>query len=121
MAFKKQLSKENNTLYFDFPDAYWRIENIHFTTEGGEFYVQFELKSYPSQDTAWNTQDPQKLAFGDYRHIYNDLYVWRAVIKWSDITTDSVPNNETEQKDILYTHIKNTVSFFSDAVDVLEQ
>ena len=32
MGLKLTLSKENNTLCYDFLDAYWHIENIVYTT-----------------------------------------------------------------------------------------
>jgi len=120
MALKKLLSEEYTHLHYDFPQAYWRIENINFGTEGGEFFVRFELVCYPDQDAAWNTTEPQMLDFGTFAHTGKVLYRWLPLFRWSDISADPVPPSEGAQKKVLYPYLKQAVSYLQDAEDIFE-
>lgn len=121
MGMQKVLLAQNNGLKVDFPNAYWRIENIIFSTEGADFYVSFQLHAYASYESASNNDEVTPLGVGTTTIYSTVLYKWNAIEKWSVISTGLVPITEEGQKSILYPFIKSQVPYLSDAIDVLEE
>ena len=124
MAILMNLPKEDNVLYTDFPNAYWCIEGIVFSSMEGVPYVRFEFSAYASREAKYKNLAPIEatLSHGGPSGIaYNPrLHYWEAVFPAVDIFPEGLPLAESEQKDILYSFIKSYMGL-SDFVDVLEE
>lgn len=125
MGLKLTVNKEDNSLYADFIDAYWRVDNIVFSNANGESYVSFELNTYPSRESAsMNLQPITTNTFpvgGATAIAYNTkIRTWLATFKTNEVFTGSIPLSEAEQKDIIYPFIK-AYTGITDWVDVLEE
>lgn len=123
MALKMLLKKEHNHLHYDFPDAYWRIEDVNFGNLDGNTIVVFKLAAYPNRGSAQmlNQEVGSISAFGSPANtlINNILYGWVASFRADTIFTDGIPLLESEQRAILYPFVKEYLNL-TDAVDVLE-
>jgi len=123
MALKMLLKKEHNHLHYDFPDAYWRIEDVNFGNLDGITIVVFKLAAYPNQESA--SKINQKVNYIDdfgapsNTLVTNILYSWVANFRANTIFTDGIPLSESEQRAILYPFVKEYLNL-TDAVDVLE-
>ena len=66
MGFRMDLKKQNNHLYYDFPNAYWSIDALSFSNfidydENGVKTstptVSFSLRAYPSRESKIKEND----------------------------------------------------------------
>lgn len=131
MGFTMKLAKENNHLYADFDNAYWSIDNVEFSThityEGdvktSTPIVSFSLRAYASRDAKIKEGKgfSSTLSFGGANALaYNPcLYEWKGIFETSLIFTSDIPTSEAEQKDVLYTFVKEYLQL-TDYTDVIE-
>ena len=124
MAILMDLPKEDNVLYTDFPNAYWSIENIIFSTSNGVAYTQFSFFAYASRESKYKGMYPVEVTLswgGPIGLAYMPrLHSWEATFPTLDIFPDGIPVQESDQKDILYGFIKDYLNL-SDVIDVLEE
>ena len=114
------LSKDNNCLFTDFPDAYWVVRDVMYSTA----HVSFNLICYPSREARY--QDNHDMAVpslpvgGPSLDVYrSELYRWRGQFAIVDIFPKGIPINPDEQMRTLYSFVK----FYTGLAfnDVLEQ
>lgn len=107
MGFILNLSKENNSLYNDFDNAYWHIENITYTTS----QVGGTLKCYPSRSASQKNgeQVTPKLSIGNsvYPNVNACIYRWDFIFPLSSVFENSIPLDKNEQFTAIYKAIKN--------------
>jgi len=124
MAILMNLPKEDNILYTDFPNAYWSIENIIFSTLNGCSYTQFNFCAYPSREAKYKTLFPVETTLnwgGPVGMAYTPkLHSWEATFPTADIFPGSIPVSESDQKDTLYLFVKAYLHL-TEVVDVLEE
>lgn len=124
MGLKLAIAKQDNVLYTDFIDAYWKIDSIMFTNMGGESYVTFSLDAYPSRESSKKTLEPISysgtipvggaagIAYGPR------LWHWEASFKTSEVFPSGIPMTESAQKDVLYQLVKSYTGLpFSDVLE----
>lgn len=118
------LPKTDNVLYADFPNAYWCIEGIVFSSMGGVPHVRFEFSAYASREAKYKNLAPIEatLSHGGPTGIaYNPrLHYWEAVFPAADLFPDGIPLTESEQRMILYDFIKVYLQL-EDYEDVFEE
>lgn len=125
MGLKLTIQKEDNYLYHDFVDAYWKIDEIVFSNLDGESYVSFVLNAYPSREASKmmlkNIEYTGDMTVGGTPSIaYNPrLWHWEASFKTMDVFPNGIPITESEQKDVLYQLVKAYTNL--PFVDVLEE
>ena len=123
MGLQFSLHKEYNSLYQDFPTAYWSVDNIALGKDGDAVMVRFEFTAYPSREAKQqeNTQ-VSPLSFGGsvFPHVQAALYQWVGLFSAAVIFPDGMPITEAAQKEVLYPFIKTYLQL-SDAVDILEE
>lgn len=108
MGLKLTLPKEKNELYTDFPDAYWCVRNIAYSTDE----VGGELLCYPSRDASQKQgqrmEDPY-LQIGGPHNDYVDavLYNWQFMARIRDIFPYGIPLDADQQKTAIYNWVKN--------------
>lgn len=123
MGLQLTVYKEDNALYADFVNAYWRIENIVFSNANGVGYVSFELNTYPSRESAnMNLHSITSNTFpigGATAIAYSTkIRTWLATFKSADVFTDGIPLTETAQKDVLYALVKSYTGLpFTDVLE----
>ena len=109
MGLKLTLSKENNTLYHDFLDAYWHIDNIVYTTT----QVGGVLKCFPSREASLKsgTQISPNLPIGNSIFPLVDacIYRWDFIFDLSKVFKDSIPLNKNEQVTAIYEAVKEYI------------
>ena len=107
MALQLTLSKENNFLYYDFIDAYWRIEDINYDTT----MCNVTLVVYPNREA----RDKHKSMIQNYTisvgaslyvNYQTHLYLWNLTAPLASIFPNGIPLNENEQKTAIYNYIK---------------
>jgi hypothetical protein len=117
------LAKENNILFYDFPNAYWVIEDVRFSNQDGVSYTAFEFNAYPSREASKRQGEAisPSLAFGGAVKLAIDprLYNWVCIESTSVLFPNGIPITEDEQKVTLYPFVKTYLGL-SDAVDLLE-
>ena len=107
MGLKMTLSKENNSLYCDFVDAYWAIDSVMHGIET----VSFRLVAYPSRDAKLANQFTQvnpTLGFGraTYKMVDSELYIMPFDAPAEDIFPNGIPLGKDAQYTAIYTWIK---------------
>ena len=106
MGLRLTLSKENNTLYYDFFDAYWHIENIVYTTT----QVGGVLKCYPSRESSLKneTKISPNLNIGNSIFPLVDacIYRWDFIFDLSKVFKDNIPLDKNEQITSIYEYVK---------------
>lgn len=124
MAIIKTLPKEHNHMYYDFPDAYWRIEDINFGNVEGITKVSFRFTAYPNKEASlkWYEETQPMLNFGGPNgyNVENRLYTWVALFDANEIFTNGIPATEAEQRNVLYNFIKLYLEL-TDYEDVFEE
>lgn len=126
MGLKLTIQKEDNYLYQDFIDAYWKIDEIIFSNADGESYVSFTLNAYPSRDASKKMLNSIEYSNvipigGTPRIAYEPrLWHWEACFKTLDVFEDGIPTTEAEQKDVLYLFVKEYVYTLSNKTVVFE-
>ena len=109
MGLQLTVKAEDNHLYTEFPNAYWRIEDIVIT--GGA--VSFSLNTYPSRESALkgNTGivESGEILYGGATRIAYDgkIRTWSASFKVADVFPSGIPATETGMKDVLYALVKS--------------
>lgn len=119
MGFRMELKKQNNHLYYDFPNAYWSIDALSFSNfidydENGVKTstptVSFSLRAYPSRESKIKEKEgiQSTIGFGSSISVAVNpcIYEWKAFFKSEEIFGDSIPLSENGQKEILYEFIK---------------
>lgn len=123
MGLQLTVYKEDNALYADFVNAYWRIDNIVFSNANGVGYVSFELNTYPSRESAnMNLHSITSNTFpvgGATAIAYSTkIRTWLATFKSADVFTEGIPLTETAQKDVLYALVKSYTGLpFTDVLE----
>lgn len=123
MGLQLTVYKEDNALYADFVNAYWRIDNIVFSNANGVGYVSFELNTYPSRESAnMNLHSITSNTFpigGATAIAYSTkIRTWLATFKSADVFTEGIPLTESAQKDVLYTLVKSYTGLpFTDVLE----
>ena len=112
MGLKLTLEKTDNYVGCDFIDAYWSVDNIEYGNYGGVAYVSFALNTYASRDAKYldGTKVPNSgIQFGGSTKEYYDtkLHTWLVQITAASVFPDGIPLSEDEQKQVLYTYVKN--------------
>lgn len=126
MGLKLTIQKEDNYLYHDFIDAYWKVDSIMFTNIEGESYVTFSLDAYPSRDSSKKMLNPIEYSNvipigGTPRIAYEPrLWHWEACFKTLDVFENGIPATEAEQKDVLYLFVKQYIYVLSNKTVVFE-
>ena len=113
MGLKFKLVKENNSLYIDFDEAYWAIDNICIYPEGDSTYVHFEVWAYPSRESRKHNNEAMEestLSFGGASHTIVDSRLYRFFCECpvTRVFPDSVPIDRSAQKDSCYSYFKKT-------------
>ena len=124
MGLKLAIAKQDNVLYTDFIDAYWKVDGIMFTNMGGESYVTFSLDAYPSRESSKKTLEPMSysgtIPIGGAVGIAYEprLWHWEGAFKTSEVFPDGIPITESAQKDVLYRLVKGYTGLpFSDVLE----
>lgn len=123
MGLLLKVEKNNNALYTDFPDAYWKIENILVSHQDGEDYIVFDLNTYPSREASKMTLVPIDNTFplgGAVKVAYEPMIRhWQGMFKASDIFKGgTMPISEKEQKKVIYAFVKaHTNLGFEDVIE----
>jgi hypothetical protein len=121
MGLSLTVKKEDNHLYTEFPNAYWRIEDIIIT--GGA--VSFSLNTYPSRESALKgnekVEESGSILYGGPTRIAYDgkIRSWSASFKAEDVFPTGIPTTETGMKDVLYELVKSYTGLNFE--DVLEE
>ena len=119
MGLKLTLGKENNFLYHDFIDAYWRIEDISYTTT----MIGATLKCYPSREASKmsGTMISPSLHIGGTSHpvVLPSLYRWDFSFKLSEVFENGIPLDSDTQITAIYNKVKDFTKLPFE--DVLEE
>lgn len=107
MGLQLTLSETNNSLKYEFKDAYWAVMDLSYDTSA----VYFRLKAYPSRDSkiAQLTDLPAPtLPVGSQSHpvVSSELYIWEGIFPIVDIFPNGIPISSDEQKTMVYNFIK---------------
>lgn len=119
MALQMTLAKDKNTMYFDFPNAYWVIEDLNYTTKA----VVFRLNVYPNRESKLmqnHVLDNPTVGVGGAMNVVSSrLYTWQAVTEITNIFPNGIPLSADEQKTAIYNWIKSYTGL--PFIDVLEE
>lgn len=108
MGLSLSLSRDQNHIGIDFPNAYWHLESIQFASG----LVAGELVCYPTRDvsTRYGTtlSGMDVLPFGgpSYNHVYAALWSWHFSFPVADAFPNGIPLDEDAQKTAIYNWIK---------------
>lgn len=108
MGLKLTLKKEDNFIYNDFVDAYWKIDNIMYDTAS----VSFELICYASREASKKDRSimgsPSIPVGGSDGHsaYSTKLYNWNGVTAIFNIFPSGIPLDPNEQKTAIYNWVK---------------
>lgn len=107
MGLMMTLPKEKNGLYTGFPDAYWCVRNITYSTDE----VGGELLCYPSREASQmqgqRLETPYMQVGGPYNDYVNAvLYNWQFMARIRDIFPDGIPLDADQQKTAIYNWVK---------------
>lgn len=119
MGLKLTLEKDMNHMYYDFVDAYWKLEDISYTTE----HVSFALCAYPSREASKNKNGKVEygLPFGGsaYQFYMPLLYKWNGAETISTVFPEGIPLGANEQLTGIYNWVKRYTGIPFE--DVLEE
>lgn len=105
MGLQLTLPKTTNRMYYDFVDAYWRIDEIQYGTS--EF--MFILCCYPTREASQHKgqEVPSNLGFGGADGtIQPELYRWEGIFTISTVFPNGIPLSPYDQKTAIYNWIK---------------
>ena len=119
MGLLLELAKEKNTMYFDFENAYWSIEDLIYSTTN----FAFSLSAYPSRESKLmnnSVLEDNSIGFGSSgSNVINSLlYIWKVQLSIVDVFPTGIPLSSDEQKTAIYEWIKSYTKL--DFEDVLE-
>ena len=123
MALQMTLSKDHNHIGCDFPQAYWRIEDINVGNTNGDAVVVFKLIAYPNREASHRLGQPvPSMTFGSPYLVVveNALYAWVATFPAHQVFPSGIPFSEAGQRAHLYPFVKAYLNLV-DAIDVLEE
>lgn len=108
MGLKLSLTKNNNPMYYDFPDAYWEIDGLSYTPE----QIDFRLLAYPNKEARTNNHNvledltiPYGAPLGG--SVNSALYQWHVTMSITNIFPDGViPAGRAAQYEAIYNWIK---------------
>lgn len=108
MGLKLTLDIENSYMAVTFADAYWKVENIRYSTSE----VGAELFCYPSREASKKNLEPMPnptLPIGaPVRNVYEPrLYRWNMLANITDVFPSGIPLDEDEQITAIYNYIKD--------------
>lgn len=108
MGLRLTLKKEDNLLYNEFTDAYWKINDLRYSTDN----TVFELCCFPSREASkknLSSVPSSSLPVGGaVGPVYNTkLYTWLAAFNTRDIFPQGIPLDSNEQKSTIYEFIKS--------------
>lgn len=113
MGLKLTLKKEDNKMYYDFVDAYWKIEDVFFNNgSDGNSFLNFSLVAYPSREASKkileSIPNSPTIPVGGAGAIAYDprIWYWSATFKTLEVFPNGIPITETEQKDEIYKLVK---------------
>lgn len=120
MGLQLTLKKKDNSIYADFEDAYWSIENIQYTTT----YGYADLYCYPSREAKYKKGEEIKdftiSVGGGMSPVYEPrLYHWAFTFPIADVFSVGIPLSEDEQKTAIYNWVKAYTGL--PFVDVMEE
>ena len=120
MGLSLTLTKEQNTLYHDFENAYWAINDLSYDTTS----CYFRLNAYPSREAKLKnltTLENPTIGFGSSgsKVVNSILYTWEVQLAISDIFPNGIPLDSDEQKTTIYEWIKTYTKLPFE--DVLEE
>lgn len=122
MGLKYPLTRDQNHMGVDFPEAYWKLEDIQFA----KGLVAGTLKAYPSREASLREgldlpeERWMEIPIGGprYNHIYSELWAWNFSYPLQDVFPKGIPLDEDVQKKTIYNHIKATTPIkFQDVLD----
>lgn len=120
MGLLLPLSKTKNTMYYDFDQAYWAINDLMYS----ETACGFTLNAYPSREAKLMNNtilDNPTIGFGSSGTNVVDsiLYTWNIQVAILEIFPSGIPLNPDEQKTAIYNWIKDFTGLPFE--DVLEE
>ncbi len=108
MALSMTLSKTQNHMYEDYPDAYWVIEDINYNLE----FVAGYLRCYPTRECSKKNghqiEEWSQIPFGGpaFSSYNNMLWKWEFMARITDVFPNGIPLSSDEQKTAIYNWIK---------------
>ena len=120
MGLRLTLSKENNSLFTEFKDAYWVVTNVSYSLTS----VSFNLICYPSREARKcdNTPlaTPDLPIGGATLSVFKpELYRWRGQFAISQLFPQGIPASPDDQMRTIYSFVKSYTGLPFD--DVLEK
>ena len=120
MGLRLTLSKENNSLFTEFKDAYWVVTNVSYSLAS----VSFNLICYPSREARKcdNTPlaTPDLPIGGATLSVFKpELYRWRGQFAISQLFPQGIPVSPDDQMRTIYSFVKSYTGLSFD--DVLEE
>lgn len=122
MGLQMTLTRDNNSLYCNFIDAYWALDGVMHDIES----VSFRLVAYPSREAKFANQTLHvnpTLGFGrPYRNTVEcELYIMPFSAKAVDIFPNGIPIGKDAQYTAIYNWIKNYTQLPFEDVFELEE
>lgn len=109
MGLSMTLPKDKNTMYYEFEDAYWAIDQLIYTTD----LIDFRLVAYPNREAKlmdYKTLDNPSIGYGSANGagtVSCGLYTWHVTTALTDVFTDgSIPAGKDAQYTTIYNWIK---------------
>jgi len=119
MGLLLDLPKEKNTMYYDFKEAYWVVENLGYDTTS----CGFQLNAYPTREARImdkNILSNPTIGVGSSgSNVVNSiLYTWNVQIAITDIFPNGIPLDSDTQKKAIYEWIKSHTGLpFTDVLE----
>lgn len=118
MGLKLSITKDKNHLHYDFPEAYWKVDE--FSISNG--YVGGVLVAYPNKESRdnCNTDVGQIQIGGPVQHTVDPkIYEWVFSVGLSQVFGSSIPVDVDDQKTAIYNWIKGYTGLpFEDVFEV---
>ena len=122
MGLQLTLTKEHNKIYADFPNAYWAIEDVMYTTDK----IGFRLYAYPSRSAKLlnhNALEDPSIGFGGPTgagSVDCALYMWNVEMALTQVFPDgAIPAGRDAQYTAIYTWIKEFTGLpFTDVLEL---
>ena len=119
MGLSLTLSKENNSLFTEFKDAYWVVTNVSYSLTS----VSFNLICYPSREARKCDNSPFAApdlpVGGAMLSVFKpELYRWRGQFAISQLFPQGIPASPDDQMKTIYSFVKSYTRLPFD--DVLE-
>lgn len=108
MGLQLTLPKEKNTLFYDFVNAYWALENVSYSAD----YLNFSLQVFPTREARLQNRMKIKSPSLGYGYAVGQvvdslLYTWTERVPITDVfPSGSIPAGKDAQYTAIYTWIK---------------